>query len=312
MGISIGTPVGVPDGVVPAGVRRRQGGFDDLGLGGELGEVPVEGLRGPGRRAARAWRGPPRGRRRPAPPIRLRGSDRACVELLVHAGLGEVDGAAVRGGGAGQILEHAPDLVVEPLLHGPAGRVARDGPRRAARAGPGARWAAAGAERRSAGAGGCSRSGRRGGRGRLRRTCGGSGRAVPGPVRAWGSGLRAPEAGPVRGRRLRGAVAGAGTGPRAPWARGAALAPGRCRRGRLPGAVAVRRARPGRCTERASALGHRLVDAVRELAGLGQALVGEELGEAARVALADGAHLPGALAAVELQRDDAPTRRPGR
>ncbi len=40
--------VGVPHGTVPAGVRRWQGRFDDLGLGRELGEVPVEGLPGLG------------------------------------------------------------------------------------------------------------------------------------------------------------------------------------------------------------------------------------------------------------------------
>ncbi len=46
------------------------------------------------------------------------------------------------------------------------------------------------------------------------------------------------------------------------------------------------------------------MDGPREPVGLGQLLVGEELGETARVALADGAHLPGALAPVQLQGDD--------
>lgn len=41
-----------------------------------------------------------------------------------------------------------------------------------------------------------------------------------------------------------------------------------------------------------------------ELVGLGQALVVEEVGEATGVPLSDGAHLPGVLAAVELQGDD--------
>ncbi|CAM5686239.1 hypothetical protein SGLAM104S_02954 [Streptomyces glaucescens] len=74
-------PVAVPDGVVPAGVRRGQGGLDDTGLGGELGDVPVEGLAGlvdelgglarAASRAASAW-----------PPIRLRGSERTCSSSL--------------------------------------------------------------------------------------------------------------------------------------------------------------------------------------------------------------------------------------
>lgn len=42
--------------------------------------------------------------------------------------------------------------------------------------------------------------------------------------------------------------------------------------------------------------------------GLGQALVGEEFGEAARVSLAHGSDLPDTLPAVELQRDDGRLR----
>lgn len=52
------------------------------------------------------------------------------------------------------------------------------------------------------------------------------------------------------------------------------------------------------------ATGDGLVDAGSELRGLGQPLVGQEFGQSARVALADGAHLPGALPPVQLQRDD--------
>lgn len=79
--------------------------------------------------------------------------------------------------------------------------------------------------------------------------------------------------------------------------------PGRGRRGRLPRAVAVRAWR--RCRHRAGhALVHRFVDAAGELLGLGQTLVGEEVGEAAGVPLADRAYLPCVLAAVQLQRDD--------
>lgn len=116
----------MPHGVVPAGVGRWQSRFDDVGLCGELGDVPVEGLPGLGDElcvpgAGRLTGGVPL----PADPAARVGQD--LLELLVHAGLGEVDGAAVGGGGAGQILEHAPHLVVEPLLHGPAGRVARHG-----------------------------------------------------------------------------------------------------------------------------------------------------------------------------------------
>ena len=121
-------PVGVPDGVVPARVRRRQRGLDDIGLGGQLGEVPVEGraglvdelgVLGAGRLAG--------GVALSADPAARVGQD--LVELLLHARVGEVDGAAVRGRGAGQVLEHAPDLVVEPLVHRPAGGVPGDGPR---------------------------------------------------------------------------------------------------------------------------------------------------------------------------------------
>ncbi|MFC9955061.1 spermidine synthase [Streptomyces prasinus] len=77
------------------------------------------GLPGPGRLARRV--GPA------ADPAARVGQ--GLLQLLVHAGLGEVDGAAVGGGGAGQVLEHAPDLVVEPFLHGPAGRVPPRRPR---------------------------------------------------------------------------------------------------------------------------------------------------------------------------------------
>lgn len=71
-----GAAVRVPDRVVPARIGRGQGGLDDGGLGGQLGEVTVENLPrpvdelsvlGPGGLA----------RGVPWPPIRLRGSDRA-------------------------------------------------------------------------------------------------------------------------------------------------------------------------------------------------------------------------------------------
>ncbi|CAM5531644.1 hypothetical protein SALBM217S_07711 [Streptomyces griseoloalbus] len=75
---------------------------------------------------------------------------------------------------------------------------------------------------------------------------------------------------------------------------------GRC----LTGAVALGGAGRGRLDGADEALGDGLVDAGRELRGLGQPLVGEEFGQSARVALADGAHLPGALPPVQLQRDD--------
>ncbi len=155
---------------------------------------------------------------------------------------------------------------------------------------------------RSVAWGGCSRSGRP----RRAWTAGRRGRG-PGPVRA---GLLRPvlsrRPGRLRGgrggtlgvvRRGRSYGAGAGLG------RGAVVR-AVCRGGRRAGAVAVRGAcRRGR-HRTGQAARHRLLDAARELMGLGQVLVGQQLGEAPRVALADGAHLPGVLSPVELQRDD--------
>lgn len=154
------------------------------------------------------------------------------------------------------------------------------------------RQAAAGAAPRSAGAGGCSRSGHL----RRERTAGRRWRAPrparvrllsPGssrrPGRLWAGGGR--PLGVVRGRRRDGTT-GAGPG------HGAVVRPvgrGGGRRGRYRTGQSAR---------------HRLVNGRRELVGLGQLLVGEQLGEAARVALADGAHLPRSLAPVELQGDD--------
>ncbi len=288
-------PVGVPHGVVPTGVGRRQGWFDDVDLGLELGEVPVEGLPGlvdelgvpgAGRLAG--------GVALPADPAARVGQD--LFELLVHARLGEVDGAAVGGGGTGEVLEHAPHLVVQPLLHGPAGRVARDGlrglsgggrgrggRRRGRRGVPAARMAVV------------DRAAARGGGGGL-----GDGRGVR-------RGARVPGRLPLSAGRLSVARLPAVRGHR--WyrpglGRGAALVRAEGGGRRLPGAVAVRRARRGRLHRAGQPLGHRVVDAAGELPGLRQTLVGEEFGEAARVALADGAHLPGALPAVQLQGDD--------
>lgn len=79
-------------------------------------------------------------------------------------------------------------------------------------------------------------------------------------------------------------------------------------RGRLPGAVTVGRTRRRRRHRPGQALDHGVVDAGRESVRLRQALVGEEFGEAARVALAHGAHLPRALPPVQLQRDDGRLR----
>lgn len=120
-----GDAVGVPDGVAPAGVRGRERGLDDGRLGSQLGQIAVEGLPGPGSQLVALGAGRLAGSvARTADPVARVGQ--GPVELLVHAGLGEVDGAAVGGDGAGQILEHAPDLVVEALVHRPAGGVARD------------------------------------------------------------------------------------------------------------------------------------------------------------------------------------------
>ncbi len=121
-----GRLVGVPDGVVPAGRRGRQRRLHDLGLRPQLGQIAVEhrpGLphqpgvpgvyrlaRGLGRRAgagARILKGP--------------------LQLAFPAGGGEVDGGTVGSDGAGQILEHGPDLVVEAFLRRPARGVPGDG-----------------------------------------------------------------------------------------------------------------------------------------------------------------------------------------
>ncbi len=277
----------MPGGVVPAGERGRQGRFDDVGLGTELSEVPVEGLAGladefgvPGPGALAG------GIALTADPAARVGE--GLLEFLVHAGLGEVDGAAVRGGGAGQVLEHAPDLVVEPLLHGPAGRVPRHGLRGLSglrrRCGGRGRWRGGGLPAGVAVVDGAAT----GGRGRVRGT---GSRAV--------CRLRSVLAGPAgllpAVRRRYGAGRALGCG--------AALVRAEGGGGRLPGAVAVGGA-GRRCLHGAGeALRDRLVDAARELRGLGQALVGEEFGQAAGVSLAHGAHLPGALPPVELQRD---------
>ncbi len=162
------------------------------------------------------------------------------VELLLQAGVGEVDGAAVRGRGARQVLEHAPDLVVQPFLRRPAHGVARD------------RW------------GGLSVGGR-GCRGRGR--CGVPGSAGVGVV---------DRATRRYVRRCRGVVGVAARVVRAPR-------------------VVVVRGRGGGVRRPLYDGGERV--------GLGQALVGEEGGEAVGVALAHGADLPGTLSAVQLQGD---------
>ena len=209
------------------------------------------------------------------------------VEFLLHPGVGEVDGAAVRGDGAGQVLEHAPHLVVEPLVHRPAGRVARDGRAGCPGSAGGAAGGGGGGARGPAAAGGCSR--------RDRRTAGGAERvvAVRGTV-GDGAGRRAGRARPACRRSRRPARPGPVRGWSAPGVGG----------GGLPGAVRVRRCAaaarpPSGPSPRATAS----LMPLREPAGLGQALVGEELGEAARVSLADRADLPGALPAVELHGD---------
>ncbi len=74
-------------------------------------------------------------------------------------------------------------------------------------------------------------------------------------------------------------------------------------RGGRPGPVAVGRPGPGRRHRTGQAAGHRVLDVTGEPTGLGHVLVREQLGETARVPLADGAHLPGALASVQLQGD---------
>ncbi|CAM5720709.1 hypothetical protein SGLAM104S_00529 [Streptomyces glaucescens] len=94
--------------------------------------------------------------------------------------------------------------------------------------------------------------------------------------------------------------------------RGAYLvrADGRC--GGLTGAVAFGRAGRGRLHGAGEPARDRLLDAGRELVGLGQLLVGEEFGQPAGVPLTDGAHLPGALPRVKLLGRRRRTRPPDR
>lgn len=68
--------------------------------------------------------------------------------------------------------------------------------------------------------------------------------------------------------------------------------------------VAFRGARRGRRHRAGHAPGDRLMDRPGQLLRTGHPLVGEHRGETARIALADRADLPGALAAVELQGGD--------
>ncbi|CAM5727232.1 hypothetical protein SFUMM280S_09053 [Streptomyces fumanus] len=133
--------------------RTRRGARVDHGrLGGQLGEVAVEDLTGPGDQLVALGAGLLAGAvARTADPVARVGQ--GPVELLAHPGLGEVHGAAVGRGGPCQVLEHAPDLVVEPLVHRPAGprpRRPAAGPVRARRE---VRLAGAAAGRRAAGAG---------------------------------------------------------------------------------------------------------------------------------------------------------------
>ncbi len=115
-------PVALPDGAAPGGEGRGQGGLDHLGFGGELGEIAVEHFAGLGREAGvLVVRGGTRrfgGRSHAVAGVGVDG-----VQFLRQAGLGEVHGAAVGGDRPRQVLEHAPDLVVEPLFRGPAGGV---------------------------------------------------------------------------------------------------------------------------------------------------------------------------------------------
>ncbi|GAA2897680.1 hypothetical protein GCM10011428_08490 [Streptomyces violaceus] len=95
-----------------------------------------------------------------------------------------------------------------------------------------------------------------------------------------------------------------GTGPGGALGNGAALVRAEGRGRCLSGTVAVRGARRGRLDRAGQRLCHRLVDAARELPGLGQALIAEEFGEADRPHNPGRrAHLPGALPAIELQGD---------
>lgn len=149
-----------------------------------------------------------------------------------------------------------------------------------------------------------------GGRGRRLRGLGfgrrGAARRIGGPVGVRRRSVRA--AGALAPRDALGAVRSLGAGGVLGAVRRAALLRAERGRRRLPGAVAVGRARRRGRHRAGQAAHHGLVDLGREPVRLRQALVGEEFGHAARIALADGAHLPGALPPVQLQRDDGRLR----